>query len=215
MRVLIFCNGEIKDYNRCFSFVEEEDYIIGVDGGTNHLAKMGLQPNVILGDLDSVDRSLLKQQFKNIEIIPFPRKKDYTDTELALDYASELDGMDEIVFLGVVGGRFDHTLGNVFLLKKADEMGVSASMFTDIHEIYGVRGEKLIKGDIGDILSVLPLCDIISGVTLINLEYPLNNATIRLGETIGLSNVFLGKEAHIIIKEGFAVAIKTNKEAVL
>lgn len=213
MRVLIFCNGEINDYDRHKRFIKDDDYIIGVDGGTNHIAKMDITPNVILGDMDSVDKELMRGKFKDVEIKTFPTRKDYTDTELALFYTKELNP-DQVVFLGMVGNRFDHSLGNVFLLKKAFQMGLDAFIYTDIHEMYIVDRKTLIKGCKGDLLSILPLSESVEGIYLRNLEYPLVNATVKMGEAIGISNVFLEDTVEIEVASGLLIAIKTNKEAV-
>ncbi|MCT4631715.1 MAG: thiamine diphosphokinase [Firmicutes bacterium] len=213
MRVLIFCNGDIHDYDRHRTFIRPDDFLIGVDGGTNHIDKLGLVPNVILGDMDSVDKELMNGKFRDVEVKTFPTRKDYTDTELALFYTEELKA-DQVVFLGMVGNRFDHTLGNVFLLKKAFQMGLNAFIYTDMHEMYIVDKKASIKGCKGDLLSILPLSETVEGIYLRNLEYPLNNATVKMGEAIGISNVFLGDIAEIEVASGLLIVIKTNKEAV-
>ena len=95
-----------------------KDIIICADGGANHIYKTGVKPDMIVGDLDSIDdETLLYYQEQNVLFHKFSSKKDLTDTELAINFALE-EGANELVLFGSTGSRLDHTLGNIMLLYK-------------------------------------------------------------------------------------------------
>ena len=119
----IVLNGSYTDYDELKIILEQQfetmtpEIILGVDGGTDHLEALGLKPTHILGDFDSIiGIDAYKKKFKDAEWLEYPPEKDYTDSELAFETASAL-GCSEVLVIGAFGGRMDHMLGTVFLLK--------------------------------------------------------------------------------------------------
>ena len=113
MKALILVNGELyqPDILRSRIKAEKFDLVIGADGGTRHANVLGVNPDAIIGDMDSLSESD-RLVFKNAKFISYPAEKDETDLELAILYARE-KGADEIVMVGVMGGRMDMTISNI------------------------------------------------------------------------------------------------------
>ncbi len=210
MKCIIIANGFIKDYERLGELIRQSDMLVCADGGARHFRKMNIPPDIIIGDLDSIDqndRCFLEDS--GVEIIKYPRKKDMSDTQLAVEWAIE-NKADDITLTGTTGNRLDHTLANIFLLKTISEKGVSCKMIDDYNEIYLVSDNIRLKGCPGDLLSIIPITEKAQGITLKGLEYPLYNAEISMGSSIGISNCFTGYEAIISIKKGILLIIKSQ-----
>ena len=118
MKICIVLNGEIKDFNKTKEIIENENYdsIICADGGANHLYKMGINPDYIIGDLDSANLDIINYyKEKKVAFEKFPSKKDETDSEICIFLAEKLKATS-IDFIGALGGRIDHTIANINLL---------------------------------------------------------------------------------------------------
>lgn len=199
--------GNIFDYKK---IIKEADLIICADGGLRYLDMLSINPHVILGDFDSVDLSLIeKYRNRNIKIYDYPTRKDATDSELAIDLAIE-NQPKEVIMLGVVGTRMDHTLINMQMLIKFDGLGIDARIINDNNVIYFVNKKITIKGKINDQVSIVAITDKIIGITTKGLEYPLAQETISFGESRGVSNVFSSEEIEIDFESGKFFLIIAN-----
>lgn len=178
MKILIMSGGNLKlDWAGKFLKDRKYDYIIAADSGLEHLLDLGLKPNLILGDYDSLDSKIYDQIRDDENIIKYPRKKDYTDTEIALRKAIELleenkreeqtkddrsqdqhdrsqnqhdrsqDQHDSIDLLAATGSRFDHTLTNVSIMKLALKKEIDACIFDEHNKIYLLDSGKAAKLD--------------------------------------------------------------------
>lgn len=213
MKCVIVSNGNISDYNYYKEIIKAADYVICADGGASHLINMKIVPHVIIGDLDSI-KNYEKEFFlkKKVEFYKFPPNKDATDTELAVDFALS-HRPTEIILLGAIGSRMDHSIANASLLKKILDAGVKGKLIDEKNEIHILNKELkeiVIKGHKGEFLSLIPMWDRVKGITLEGLKYPLNNAEIPFGSSLGISNEFIGNEAKVTIKEGVALVIKAR-----
>lgn len=211
MKVCIALNGNIKDYEATKKIIENEnyDYIIGADGGCNHLNAMGILPNYVIGDFDSIDKNLIScYENNNIVFKKFPTHKDETDSQLCVYLAKEL-GAKRIDFIGCLGGRIDHFLANIGFMYHVYEMDIEPRIITSEEEIYILHNEKrIIKGKKGNTISILALKDNALGVTLQNLEYPLDNAEVKYLSPLGISNIMLEDECVISVKQGYLLVVK-------
>ena len=211
MKVCIVLNGEVKDYNKTKEIILEENYnyIIGADGGCNHLFKMNITPNYIVGDLDSIKREVIEYyENKNVTFKRYPSHKDETDSEICI-YLAKLLGADEIDIFAALGGRIDHTLANIGLMNYIKENNMKPRILTSEEEILMVKNETInLKGKRGDTISVISINGESKGVTLKKLEYPLDNATVNHLSPLGISNVMLEDECIISIKDGCALIIR-------
>ena len=182
--------------------------IICCDGGARHFQYLGIKPDVIIGDMDSIDpASLASYSNQKIKIIKYPAKKDFTDTELALDYALSLK--PEAIFIwGALGGRIDHTLANVFLLCKGQEKGIRIYMVDEYSEAFVLDKETSIIDEAGKTVSLIALSPEVTGITLSGFLYPLKKETLIMGESRGISNVINDACASISVRQGKLLVIK-------
>ena len=211
MKVCIILNGEIKNYDKTKEIIirENYDFIIGADGGCNHLYKMNITPNYVIGDLDSINNDLV-DYYKSKEVIfkTYPSHKDETDSEICIYLAKELKAK-EIDFYGSLGGRIDHTLANIGLMHYVKEMNITPKIITSEEEIIIIKNEEVIlQGKKGDTVSVIPIMADANNVTLKKLEYPLNDAKMGYLSSLGISNVMLDNECSIKIEDGYALIIR-------
>lgn len=208
MKVGILTNGSIVDYDFYRKKIDQYDLIVCADGGLAHAIKMDVIPQVALGDFDSTPDHVLKYfGSKGTKMITYPTIKDQTDTEIALDYAME-QNPDAIDILAGLGSRFDHSLGNVHLLRKALGKGVACRIVTQHNEISLIDKEIKIEGLIGDGVSLLPLTECVKGVYTTGLGYPIANGELCIGSPYGISNYMTQAKAHIKIASGLLLVIK-------
>lgn len=206
-RVIIFVNGNLSDLSRAKKIITKEDCLIAADGGVKHILKLGLIPNVVIGDLDSTPLPIQKKLERyDIEWVKYPIKKDKTDFELVIDYCLEKK-FKEIIIFGIFGDRIDHLLANIFLLVKVqtENKSIKIKIIEGKKEIYILNNKITINGNIGDEVSIIPVSEKLVGITTEGLEYPLDNGQIIFGSTRGISNVMNKKIARISVKKGVAL----------
>jgi len=207
MRAIIIANGQIHDGDFLRSLVAPTDLVICADGGVSNALALGLQPQVVIGDLDSFDSDLQAQlEGKGCQVLVYPARKDETDLELALYYAIDI-GVDEILILGALGGRIDQTLANVLLLALPELRSVRVKILDGRQEVFLIRDEALVEGQVGDTLSLLPLTEEVTGIYAEGLEYSLENGTLYLGPTRGVSNTLAAPQARVRIGQGLLLAV--------
>lgn len=201
MRAVVIGSGDIKNYEYIKSKLYDDDFIICADGGYNHAKRMNIKPDVLLGDFDSA------RDFEEIsDRIEYPVRKDFTDGEIAVNYAVE-HGFDDVLMLGFTGDRLDHTITDILLLMKCKN-GV---LIDDNNEIRILRTSIEIEGKKGQTVSILPINGDAVGITTNGLEYPLDSETLYFGASRGVSNVMTEDKCEITIKSGMAIVIKVEK----
>lgn len=203
MRAVIFAGGEITDYSYIKSFLRPDDILYAADSGLEHIRKLGLKADVMIGDMDSV-----KSEISGKEVIRLEVMKDETDTEAAALLAIER-GADELLILGAMGCRKDHSIANVLLLKRFSDMNIKASIADEKNEIYYLNSKITLRGKKDDTVSVIPLSDL-EGITTTGLFYRLDNDVMYMGTSRGVSNVMTDCECTIIVKKGNALVIKSR-----
>ncbi len=212
MYAIIFANGDFIDGPAVRAVLNHETppLIIAADGGLNHIVRLDLRPDMIIGDLDSAQPVQLQQaRAHGVEVKQFPTDKDETDLELALIAAVRHD-CDPIRIIGAVGDRLDQTLGNVYLLALTELVGRDVRMVNGKQTICLARpGETHVTGQPGDTLSLLPISGDVSGIVTEGLQYPLNGETLRFGPARGMSNVVLTTSARIKFKDGLLLLVHT------
>jgi len=186
----------------------ENCLIICCDGGVRHVQYSGMKPDVIIGDMDSIDPALLASySTSGIKIIKHPANKDFTDTELALDYALDLN--PEVIFIwGALGGRIDHALANVFLLCRGQEKGIRTCLIDEYGEAFVLEKETSFTNEIGKTVSLIALSSEVTGINLTGFLYPLKDGTLAMGASRGISNVIADVRAGISIRQGRLLVIK-------
>ena len=207
--VYVFVNGSMGSYSGLFKEITGNDYIIAVDGGYRHVEKLAIKPDVIIGDMDSIRSDDLKKlKLKNIKIIQFPKEKDETDLELALDYVIDRD-FDRIVVVAALGGRIDHTLTNLLLLTDPRFKGRRVIYFDGVAYAFLIESAARLECDIGDRISLVPILGKVDGVVTKGLKYPLRGETLFPESGRGISNEVISKDVEINITSGRLLCIHT------
>ncbi len=203
MRAVVFVNGEIADYDAAARWLHCNDYLVAADGGTRHMEELGLSPDVIVGDLDSIDEDLLARlKVEGATVEKHPAAKDATDLELAIARAIS-EGATEILLIGAIGGRLDQTLANLLILAQHDRnVPLAVADGDQLARVLRGPQQLTLTGPTGGYVSALALSEEVTGVTYHGLEYPLVNATLRLGSTRGVSNTLASSPAQISIERG-------------
>jgi thiamine pyrophosphokinase len=210
MKCVIIANGDLEYSEKSTGIIRNGGLIVCADGGTRHLKALGLLPHIIIGDFDSVlPEDILYFKEKKIKFISHPSRKNETDTELCVSWAL-LNHATDITLLGATGTRLDHTLANVFLLKKLAGLGISARIIDKHNTIHAVTDKIELKGRPGDLLSLLPITERAAGITIKGLEYPLADATVEMGSSLGISNVFKETTALVSVGEGALMVIQSK-----
>lgn len=209
-RAVLFANGEIQNWDKISGYLLTGALIIAVDGGAAHCLRLKLHPDVLIGDLDSVDASQVEAlAASGTQIQKYPADKDETDLELAIQYALER-GAQELILFGGLGGRLDHTLGNLALLFHPMLRGKNVSIVEGNLEISAFQDKKILKGHPGDIVSLIPWGGDAAGVTTQRMKYPLKEETLVQYKTRGISNVMLADTAEVRIQGGALLCVHTH-----
>jgi thiamine pyrophosphokinase len=206
-RIIIFANGEIPNLENARSLLHAGDYLICADGGTRHALALGLKPHLVIGDMDSIDKEQW-QELKNagVSIELFPRDKNETDLELALDRAIELRPK-ALLIIGALGGRLDQTFGNTALLSDARLAAMNTRLDDGLEEIFFCRNQEEVWGRRGDVVSLIPWGNPVQGVQTQGLKWPLQRETLFPEKTRGISNEMTGEVASIKIASGLLLVI--------
>ena len=209
LRAVVFANGVLSDPQKSLSFILQDDILIAADGGALHCRSLGLTPDVLIGDFDSLEtKEVAELEARGAKVIRHPARKDFTDLELALRHAREL-GAKHILVMAALGNRWDQTLANLLLPASESFLEVDIRLLDGHQEILLVRAGQTveIEGQRGDILSLIPLYGDAHGITTYGLEYPLNEGTLTFGSTRGISNVLVEKKARVSLRKGLLVGV--------
>ena len=213
MTAYIFTGGKIAvgSMDELGLHMSEADLIIAADSGYNNASRLGVRPGLLLGDLDSIDRKkLAPDELEHIEKIIVPAIKDDTDTQLAVDTALER-GADEIIIIGGLGGRLDHTLSTVFLLEYIKDKG-ARGVITDGRNRVRIMesGEELTIKRGYKYLSLVGLTDTCEGVSISGVFYPLKDAVLERKYAFAVSNEITADAAEISLSKGILLVIESR-----
>ena len=208
MKALILVNGELykPDVLRRRIRAEPFNLVLGADAGARYADTLNVTLDAIIGDLDSLS-VLGEQGIGNTGFVPYPSEKDETDLELALLYAVK-QGIDQIVMVGVMGGRMDMTIANILLITRASLSSCRIKMWHGEQTGWIIKppGEDIF-GHPGDTVSFIPLGGDASGITTDGLKYSLKDEKLTFGPARGISNVLERPSAHIKVSEGLLLAV--------
>jgi thiamine pyrophosphokinase len=238
MLCIILSGGIIIDYedikSLIASYVEPRQdtlpaLVVCADSGLKHLEQLGLNAGLIVGDLDSADpRLLIKYKTASTDIALYPRNKDFSDTELSAEEAVKR-GCSSILFLGALGGRFDHAMTNVLLMMKLAKRNIRAAIADDHNLMTAITGkldiapQDILSSFLGlppakptaEItldktglpavslnLSLMPLGGPALGITTEGMAYPLRDYAMEADYTTGVSNEITGATASVSLTSG-------------
>ncbi len=207
-KACVFCNGQLENPANVKQIANDCDLLIAADGGAKYFFDIGLTPQVIIGDMDSINSDMWKSK-SDIEHIRYPADKDKSDAELAIEYALE-HGYEQIILVAATGGRLDHTLGNIALV--AGYTG-RVAIFDGTSTLVAVDKSKkcTLHGRIGAIVSLMPYSTSPLKVRTNGLKYPLQNECL-ISATHGLSNELSQTEACICVSDGILLVYIENQD---
>ncbi|HHT24656.1 MAG TPA: thiamine diphosphokinase [Clostridiaceae bacterium] len=202
--VAIILSGKIADQEGFNHLVHSATYLVAVDGGLNHLIDLNLKPDLVLGDFDSVrDDALVKAEQWQIDIMKFPRQKNFTDSELAIEEVLsgqrfDFKGTKPVIgLLAVFGSRYDHLLNNQLLAKRFSSQAdfILSDGLALQWILNGPHNLKLNWPCTGSNLtrkytfSLLAMSEVVKNVNVCNSEYTLNQHDLKSGYSLGISNL--------------------------
>ena len=210
MKVVVVASGELAESDG--TWLDDADLVIAADGGAGSLDRLGRAPDVLVGDLDSIDHGLLARlAAAGTTVEHHPVDKEASDTELAMEMALGA-GAAAVVLLGAVGGeRLDHELANLLLLADPSLAGRDVRAVrgaTQVRAVVG-GGQLDLDGSAGDLVTLLAVGGDASGVTTAGLRWTLDAATLPLGRSRGLSNEVVGRPASVRLTHGTLLVIET------
>ena len=198
MKAYIYVGGSIRPEG-ISEFPAAEDLVIAADGGYENARALGVTPTVAMGDFDSFDPSALPE---DLERLHFPPEKDLTDSQLAVAHAID-QGAREIVIIGGLSGRLDHTLSVLAILEKLDAMHVHALATNGQNRARFLRNNStLIARSKFRYLSLIAADPVVKGVTLEGCKYPLKKARLSRTHQYAISNELIGNCALIDVRRG-------------
>ena len=177
------------------------DFTVCADAGYLRALSLSIKPDLVVGDMDSL--GFVPQ---GVSTVLAPREKDFSDGELGVRQVA-LRNYSHLDIYGAVGGRLDHTLYNMHLLKLANDLGISAVMRGDNYDVYYSEGNLLIDTEVGDVLSVVPFSESLHIMKTKGLKYPADGLVLTKSDTLGLSNESTAKSVFIGIEEGSALIV--------
>ena len=186
MKALIFTGGECPSLAKLRELASRAELLIAADSGLTTALSAELFPDFVIGDFDSLDNLEYLRRFPPENVIRYPVEKDFTDTEIAVNFA-ENKGADSIAIAGGGGGRLDHTLALFELIKRDNQV---RAWHTKMEAVYKIDARETLRavGPLGMVVSVFPLGYNADSMTSEGLKWPLNGLSWTIGQ-FGISNV--------------------------
>jgi thiamine pyrophosphokinase len=220
MRALIVADGDAPDRAALDAawpgWSDGITLVVAADGGAAGAVAMGMRPDLVVGDADSVDPALVARLGAEGAVVETsPAEKDETDTELAL-LAALRRGATELVLVGALGGpRLDHALANVWLLAHPGLAGRRATILEPTIRLLVLRAPAgdggpvtaRLDGPVGSVVSLIPMADV-AGVTTTGLRYPLEDEPLPAGPARGISNVRTDPSAAVSVRRGLLLILE-------
>lgn len=198
--ITIFLNGEYPSADSFYRKNAKNNFVVCADGAYNKLIKLGIKPDIVLGDMDSIQKKLSD----GTKRIKYPTNKDETDGELALDYAVSKNP-NEILVFGALGGRKDQELANIFLLSKYPSRNIKVSEKNT--SIWIAKKKEQFGAKKGQTISLIPISVKVTGIKTEGLRYKLNNENLYMKKTRGISNVAEKNKIKITHKKGILLVM--------
>lgn len=205
-RCVVVGGADINRYDEIRAYFREDDFFVFCDCGLRHSEHLGAKPDLIVGDFDSYSNPEI-----DVETIVLPCEKDDTDTVFAVKEALKR-GFDEFLLVGAVGGRFDHSFGNISILLFLDSLGKKAILADDYSEMEIVGSEPKYVEDRFPYFSLLNISGVARGISIENAKYCLENGEIKSEYQYGISNETpKGKIAKISVFEGRLLLVRDRR----
>ena len=213
-----FAAGLIGDLKESYNV----KYIVQ-DGGLRAAAALDIVPDLLIGDMDTIGAECAcgYAAREHVAIKKLDPVKDDTDSEAAMDAAIVLlneQGRDPeadcVVMIGALGGRFDHSLGNVHVMLKAMKAGVRAYITDSLNRMHIVKPcseETILRaGQFGEYISFIPLTGNVTGLTLRGFKYPVQDIVLEPGNTLGVSNELSCDAGTVYYETGYLLCVESK-----
>ena len=211
-RCVIIVNGDRPTRAVAQRYAQVADLLLAADGGAHHALALGLTPDVVIGDMDSLDEQDQAQlRAAGARFVVHPPAKDETDLELALLYALE-QGAASITLLGALGGRLDQMLANILLLTMPALAECEVRLVDGAQTAFVVRDAAWLEGQVGDTVSLIPLRGDAHGVTTRGLLYPLQDDVLPFGLGLGVSNEITATPASVQLHQGLLLCVHLSRQ---
>jgi len=203
----LIANGSIEDLASLAPSIKKHTRIVAVDRGLIYCQQLGITPDLIVGDFDSVP-PLLLEKYATVPTITLPKEKDETDLEIALEH--ELQISQTVTLFGALGARIDHTLTNLLIASRYPGRVV---IETEREIVFALTGDVEIPVTVGQTISLVPINGPVIGITTQGLQWELKNRTLD-ASFIGISNVCLQTPVHVAIQQGILLcALSVNQNS--
>jgi len=203
-RIIIFANGVLPNIEKARALVRPDDIVLCADGGTYHALALGLKPDLVVGDLDSITEAELQQI--NAKVARYPHDKNETDLELALNHALGLNPTS-ILIVAALGNRLDQTLANLALISDPRLATLDLRLDDGLEEVFFCRTHSILQGGPGHIVSLIPWNGVVTGIRTKGLRWPLNDETLYPDKTRGVSNEMVDAVAEVSIETGLLLVV--------
>lgn len=201
---LIFAGGESAPSDPMVDEIPQPDIVVAADGGYDHATRLGFEVDVVVGDLDSLKATALPD---HVIVERHPVDKDATDLELALELVAR-ESPGRVVIVGGSGGRLDHELGiSAMICSERWDQIDDIDWLSERGWAYVVRRRRVIHGDVGSLVSLIPMGGDAVGITTVGLRWELSQETLAFGTTRGVSNLMGGPIADIQVTSGCLLAV--------
>lgn len=185
------------------------DYVIACDHGYDHAKRMGIRPDIIIGDLDSLDQG---GRMETVPVLRYPEQKDDSDTMLAVKYALQ-EGFTHLILTCALGGRLDHLFANLQTMAYAAQRNCEAELYGEGEYIRTFTGGMLeLPRREGYSLSLFSLSDICTGLTIEGAAYNVSQADLTNTFPLGLSNGWKADRVLITMKQGILLVVESRLE---
>lgn len=205
------------------------EFIVAADGGATHALRQHLLPDHVIGDFDSLSpEERQRLAAAGVPMTQLPTAKDLTDGEAAVQWAIERyttqvgDGAPiatdpagvpvDIVISGGLGGRFDHALASITLLEQVAAAGLKGYMTDGRQQVFLLHDALNVAGEVGDLLSIIPLTTTVTGFSVSGVRWPLHDVTLSASSSLTLSNELTTPPARLWLREGRAVVVRVCRD---
>jgi thiamine pyrophosphokinase len=213
LRAAIFLNGAPDPPDLLQRIAGRADLVVAADGGALYALDAGVVPDLVVGDMDSLgERRAREIEERGGLLERYPVRKDKMDGHLAVMVVRDR-GASTVDLLCAAGGRFSALFAVPHILLASERMGLRATMMAGWGEAFVLEaGSRVVEGEPGDSVSIFPLTGPATGVTLEGFGYPLENAPLEVGDTLGFHNELIGREGRVSVEEGALLVIHEKKE---
>jgi len=214
VRAAIFLNGSPDSPNLLRHIAGRANLVVAADGGARFALEAGIVPDLVVGDMDSLGEDFAREvERRGASLERHPVRKDKMDGHLAVLAARER-GATAADLLCAVGGRLGALFAAPHILLAAERNDLRSTVVADRGRMFVIEaGSRAVQGAPQDSVSIFPLSGPAASVTLEGMEYPLENATLEPGDTLGFHNELIGGEARVSVGEGALLVVHETEDS--